>query len=86
MKTNAVFEADVATLIAKISASSLNRALDVKEPFDAPDDMVPVAYAMFEVLCKACAGSGRDDDWYDFLSAALKETIARVENLSTRYT
>lgn len=73
-------EALIATLAAKIRASSLNRAADVKEPFDGPIAMLPVAYAMFQVLADAQQYSGHNEsDWFDFLRAALDECIDRSE-------
>ena len=42
--------------------------------------MMPVAYAMFEVLAEACLASGHDElAWWDFLRGALAECIARAE-------
>lgn len=73
-------EAMIAILVAKIRASSLNRAANVPEPFDGPFAMMPVAYAMFEVLADACISSGHDEQsWWDFLRGALNECIARAE-------
>lgn len=73
---DADMEAMIATLTAKIRASSLNRAVDVKEPFDGPLAMMPVAYAMFAVLADACIGSGHsEEDWWEFLRGALEESI-----------
>ena len=73
-------EALIATLVAKIRASSLNRAANVKEPFDGPLEMMPVAYSMFKVLAEACLASGHDElAWWDFLRGALAECIARAE-------
>jgi hypothetical protein len=73
-------EAAIAVLVAKIRASSLNRPARVKEPFDGPMEMIPVAYAMFEVLAEACIASGHDEySWWEFLRGALDEVIDKVE-------
>lgn len=75
---DAAFEADIQALKAKISASSLNRAQDVKEPYDIPSRMMPVAYAMLETLCNSAIGSGREEQWFGFLQDALTECIGRA--------
>jgi hypothetical protein len=73
-------EAMIATLVAEIRASPLNRAASVKEPLDGPREMMPVAYAMFEVLAESCIASGYDElAWWDFLREALAECICRAE-------
>lgn len=73
-------EALIATLIAQIRSSSLNRAASVKEAYDGPLEMIPVAYAMFEVLAESCFASGHDEfAWWDFLREALGECIQRAE-------
>jgi len=73
----AKLEAAVATIAAKLRASSLNKRQ--KEAYDTPDAMVPVAYAMFEVLVDAGGGSGRELTWHQFLRESLDECIARKE-------
>ena len=81
MDENAIQEALIATLVAKIRASSLNRLASVKEPFDGPIAMIPVAYAMFEVLARACIASGHDEFWWwKFLREALNECISDAES------
>lgn len=73
-------EALIAVLVAKIRASSLNRSASVKEPFDGLLEMMPVAYAMFEVLAESCLASGHDElAWWDFLRGALDECIVRAD-------
>ena len=71
----AQLEATVATITAKLRASSLNR--HQKEPYDTPGAMVPVAYAMFEVLVDAGEGSSLELEWLRFLRESLAECIAR---------
>lgn len=74
---DAALEAAIATISAKLRASSLNR--QQKEPFDTPGAMVPVAYAMFEFLADSAQGSGSEFSWHDFLREALMEVIAMQE-------
>ncbi len=71
----AQLEATIVTIAAKLRASSLNR--HQKEPYDTPGAMVPVAYAMFEVLVDAGNGSGLELEWHRFLRESLAECIAR---------
>jgi hypothetical protein len=73
----------IETLVAKIKASSLNRANEAKEPYDSLDNMIPVAYAMFQVLCESCLHTGHDyQRWWDFLRLALNECIYQAEEKS----
>jgi hypothetical protein len=73
----AKLEADIATIYAKLRASSLIR--HQKEPYDTPTAMMPVAYAMFEVLVDVGGGSGRELEWHQFLRESLAECIVREE-------
>ena len=67
-------EAEIATAKAWLQCSSFNR--QQKEPYDTPDAMTPVAYAMMELLVDAGGGSGRFDEWQQFLRDCLNECIA----------
>lgn len=73
----AQLDATIATIAAKLRASSLNRKQ--KEPYDTPSAMVPVAYAMFDVLVEAGGGSSLESKWHQFLRESLAESIARKE-------
>ena len=79
-----VLEGQIAVLKAQILSSSLNRARDVKEPFDGPCEMRPVAYAMFEVLAEIGMASGQDEDWWEFLQLALNECVNKAREDSYR--
>ncbi len=80
LRSDSSEEAMIAVLAAKIRASSLNRAANAKEPYDGTIEMVPVAYAMFEVLADACIATGhKEEDWWDFLRCALDECISKSE-------
>ena len=72
----AKMECEIATLIAQLS-SSPSYLREAKEPFDTPDNMIPVAYAFFEVLVRAGGGSGREYEWNQFLKETLAEVIGK---------
>ena len=77
---DAEFDAKIAVLVAKIRSSSLNRTADVKEPFDGPIEMIPVVYAMCQVMAEACIATGHDEHaWWDLLRNAMAESIDSAE-------
>ena len=75
---DAKLEADIAITYAKLR--SVVPAARAKEPYDAPDEMVSVAYAMFRLLAEVGTATGREREWDDFLRGALDECIYMERN------
>ena len=65
-------EAEIATLMAQLQSSEAFSGASAKEPFDRTQEMIPVAYAAFNVLVKAGIGSGNELE-------ALQEVIGIAE-------
>ena len=72
-------EGEIATLISRITSSTLLAAGEVKESYSRPPALIPAAYAFFEVLVVAGSGSGLEKEWHQFLTEALAEVIRKAE-------
>ena len=73
-------EAMTVSCAAFLRSSWIHPANSANEPFDVPLMMIPIAYAMFQVLAEACIATGHDEQaWWSFLRESLAEAIDQAE-------
>ena len=74
-KDTAALVADIDDLLTQLMGSSFNRAISEEDLFHIPDVMVPVAYAMMTFLIQTACGTGREEEWSNFLTELLSGCI-----------